>query len=155
MIQLRDYIKELLALAITSPEKAEAQLAQQSFNGISFVNFKAIIHLTRIEDDVTEEEKVKGGIWINDLMDPEIQVYHHLLTFYNNLTYTVEVNFNNIEVEGVKEWEQKWNKNIKEITNECSNDTGPSEMDPTEPGESDGILPSDDGGEQINQESLS
>jgi hypothetical protein len=165
MKPLKEVISQIIETALTNPEQAKTMLASLHCNNIALVEYKASIFTC----ELNKEEKLetsKGTLWINTDVDPELQVYYHLISYYRSSNKPMSTNLKNIEVEGIEEWEKKWadwnlsrrfSEDIIETVeiHERSDDTRPTEVDSTESGESDGILSVDNGGEQAHQEPLS
>lgn len=153
MKPIREAVTQIIETAETNPEQAKTMLAQLHCNNIALVEFKVKV------GDATK----KGSLWINTDVDPQLQVYYSLTSYFLGSLFT-EISLAEIEVKGIDEWETKW-KEIRSarqqdedtntdiptlVDDECSDDTGSEEMDPTESGEGDGVLFGGDSGQQAH-----
>lgn len=144
MTSLTSVIERIIQTGIDNVPQASTMLANLHCKNIALCEFRALIGVTDNEGVLQKPESIKGTRWINTDVDPQVQVFYGLLDLYGSHPkegYSYNIELESIIVEGIDEWE--FRTKISTITDESSN-SGPTEVDLTEPGESDGVLSIDE-----------
>lgn len=111
------------------------------FDNIILINFTATITVLDPSGE-SRIEVITEKLLVNNDIDPGLQVYYHLLSRPDGAR--ISMHLSDIKVEGIEQWEAYWERWRNAETNERSDDTGSTQVDYTEPRESDGVLSLDD-----------